>query len=195
MNETERPEGHPDGAKPGAEAPRDGSEAYTYDADKRAGEREKATNTIGGRAFFRVRKNWEVSRALRALLRASEKAQTRIERNSARIDALTEEIRGVYDAKADKWVKPPTTDEDRIREIDEKVDELEAQIDTAGDEVDEAAYKIMHLLLRGDTDAPPPIEFLKENLDTREAGELANLLATGREAVPDPTSTGTSSSS
>lgn len=189
-----RDKDQPDGAKPGSEA-LTGNERYAFDADGRAKAREDAIITLGERAFHRRRKNWQVTRELRALLREQEKAGNRGLRLRAQIDALTEEIRGVQDPDTGEWTRPPVTDQARVDDIETKVDALNDQIDQAGDDADLAAYKIVALLLRDDTDAPPDLDMLKDQADVTEIAELAATLAGGGETLEDPTPTRTSSDS
>lgn len=192
-----------DGAPPGAALP---SAKYEFDADRRATTREEAPVTIGEQAFHRRRKNWQVTRALRALLRKQEHAGNRAARLQARIDALTEEIRGVRGPDG-SWKTAPVTDEDRLDEIDAQVEDLEAKSDAAGDETDEASYQIIALLLKDDdgkpllrdasdeavAEAQGALDHLKEHLDAEDAGDMAAALSGGGEQVADPTATETSS--
>lgn len=189
-----------DGAPAGAEQPRRPGDRYAYNADARAKAREDAPITIGGQEFHRRRKSWEVTRELRQLLRAQEKASSRAERFRAQIDALTEKIRGVRDPDTGDWVKYPLTDEDEVAELEGKVDDLNDKVDEAILEGDNAAFEMIALLLRkenGDEAGGdrPDVEHLKRELDAEEAGELAAVLASGAEPLEDPTQTGTSSDS
>lgn len=158
----------PDGATPGSQFGPARSK-HDFDADARAADREAAAVTIGGIVYHRRRKNWEATRALRALLRRQERAAIASNRARKRIDAL--------DADAP----------------DDDLAKLEDQIDAATDESDEAAYGIIALLLRTDDGAGPDIDHLKASLDVEDAGDLAANLAGGGE--PDPTPTTPSSSS
>lgn len=157
-----------DGAKPGAQTATP-SDKHAFDADGRASAREAADVTIGGQTLHRRRKNWEITRKLRELLRRQERASVRADRARKRIDAL--------DADAP----------------DEQLHELEDAVDHATDESDQAAYEIISLLLRDDSDDSPDVEHLKASLDVEDAGDLAATLAGGGE--PDPTPTTPSSSS
>jgi hypothetical protein len=173
-----------DGAKPGEEV-RTPGDKHAFDADGRAKAREDAPVTIGGEVFHRRRKNWTVTRELRALLRDQEKCGNRAARYRARVDALTEEIRGVRDPDTGAWTKPPMTDDDAIERLEGEIDGFDAEIDAAQGESDEAAYAIIALLLRkADANDRPELEFLKESLDVEEAGDLASALAGGGETDP-----------
>lgn len=174
----------PDGAKSGAEE-RTPADRHAFDADSRAKAREGAPITIGEQVFHRRRKNWEVTRALRALLRVQEREGSRGERLRARISALTTEISGIRDRKTGEWLRPPIDDEDRISTIESQVENLQDNVETASDASDEAAYALIALLLRGDNGEKPDIEHLKKSLDVEEASDLAGMLAGGGE--PDPT--------
>lgn len=158
----------PDGAPPGAVVPPTAAERYAFDADSRAADRESADVTIGGSTYQRRRKNWEVTRSLRALLRDQERAGIRANRARKRIDALD----------------PDAPDEDLFV--------LEDAVDKATDESDEAAYRIIALLLRDGDDLSPDVDHLKRSLDVEDAGDLAANLAGGGE--PDPTPATPSSS-
>jgi hypothetical protein len=163
LTDDKRPPGA-DGVPPGAEAQRKPADKHAFDADGRAAAREDAPVTIGGETWHRRRKNWEVTRALRTLLRRQERAGIRQDRARKKIDAL-----------------PPD------EESDAQIDSLEAEIDDATDASDEAAYELIALLLRSDDDEQrhPDVDFLKASLDVEDAGDLAATLAGGGE--PDPT--------
>jgi hypothetical protein len=153
-----------DGAKPGA---RDPVSRFSFNADARVAEREQGIITIGEQGFVRVRKNWDVTRALRGLLRVQEKSGITIER-------------------LDKQV---------VESADEsQLDGLWRQRDEQQDSADEAAYEIIALLLKDTEGNRPPVEHLKEWLDVQEAGDLAGALSTGREPDPSqPTPSGSAS--
>jgi hypothetical protein len=157
-----RNEPAPDGAKPGAEIVTP-SDRHAYDADGKAAAREAAPITIGGETFHRRRKNWKITRDLRALLRKQERAQVKSMRANKKIDAL--------DVDAD----------------DAELDRLNGEIDAAQDNSDNAAFEIIALLLRNDDGASPPVEHLKEHLDVEDAGALAGTLSGGAEPDPTPT--------
>jgi hypothetical protein len=178
----------PDGAPPGKADP---SPNYAFDADERFKTREQAPITIGGQTFHRRRKNWEATRALRKLLRVQERAGSRGARLAARVEALTEEIRGVRDLETGRFVKPPITDDARIDEIEAEVEKFEKDIDKAGDAADNAVYAIIELLLRDENGNSPEVKFLKAELDVDEAGDLAAALAGGGETLEGPTQTTT----
>lgn len=181
-----------DGAKPGAETitPTD---KHAFDADGRAKAREDAAITIGEKVFHRRRKSWEITRTLRKLLRRQERSGGKQERLRARIDALTEEIRGVQDPKTGAWIKQPITEEDRIEEIEVQVEVLQDEAEEAILDGDEAAYELIALLLRDDEGQNPDLEHLKDSLDVEDAGDLAVTLSGGGEPAADPTTTPTSS--
>jgi hypothetical protein len=158
----------PDGAKPGAQVPPTASDRHAFDADARAATREAAPITIGEIVFHRRRKNWAITRELRAQLRIQERAGVRSRRATKRIEDM--------DADADMSA----------------IEALETEQDLLADESDEAAYGIVALLLRDENGKSPEIDHLKEWLDVEEAGDLAATLSTGGE--PDPTPTTQSSS-
>lgn len=156
-----------DGAKPGAEVVTP-SDKHAFNADGRAAAREAAPVTVGGIDYHRRRKNWAVTRKLRALLRDQERAQTRADRARKALDEL-----------------PIDTDEATL-------DQYEEKIDAAIDDSDNTAYEIIALLLRDDDGESPPVGdgteddgTLKSELDVEDAGDLAATLAGGGE--PDPT--------
>lgn len=183
----------PDGLPPGVEvldAPP--ASRHAFDADGRAETREGAPITIGGLTFHRRRKSWEVTRELRSLLRRQERAGGRVDRLLARIDGLTERIRGARDPEGG-WLTRPLTDDDEIDRIELEVTALEDKVDEARDEADEAAYEMIALLLRDGDGARPDTLHLKNSLDSEDAGDLAATLAGGGE--PDPTPAIPSSSS
>lgn len=185
-----RDKGHPDGAPPGAKAPPVPGDKYAYDADAKAKEREEADITIGGRKFRRVKKSWDVTRELRKLLRAQERAGDKVMRLEAQKDALTEKIRGVRDLDSGGWVSYPLDDEEKIAEVEQEVEGLDEQVDQLSEDSDNAAYSMIRLLLRDpeakdDVEPKPSEEFLKKELDAAEAGDLVRLLTSGAE--PDPT--------
>lgn len=185
----------PDGAPPGAEAPRTDADKHAFDADGRAKAREDAPVTIGEQVFHRRRKNWQVTRELRTLMRVQERAAGKAARLRARVSALTELIRGVQDPKTGGWVKQPISDDAEIDRLEAEVEQFEEQIDVAGDAADDAAYDMIALLLRkdGEGDEHPAVEFLKESLDSEDAGDLAANLAGGGEPAEDPTTPAASS--
>lgn len=156
-----------DGAPPGAEVPRTPSDKHAFDADGRAETREDAPITIGGKTFHRRRKNWEVTRELRKLLRDQERASVRADRARKKIDALPADA------------------------PDDDLYELEQQVDVATDESDQSAYELIALLLRDDQDNSPGVDGLKAALDVEDAGDLAATLAGG--SAEDPTETPRSS--
>ena len=180
-----------DGAPPGSSAP---GGKYAFDADARAKAREDAPVTIGELTFHRRRRNWEATRALREQLRTQEKASGRKQRLFARIDAVSEQIRGVRDPLTGEWKSPPLTDEAEIAALEAEVERLEDEVDAATDESDEAAYAIIALLLRDDEGNPPAIEHLKETLDVAEAGDLSGALSSGEDPAEGPTPTEATSS-
>jgi hypothetical protein len=145
-----------DGAKPGAQDP---ASKFSFNADARVAEREQGIITIGEQGFIRVRKNWDVTRSLRRLLRVQEKSGITIER-------LDKQIVNSAD--------------------DDALDGLWGQRDEQQDKADEAAYEIIALLLKTPDGERPPVEHLKEWLDVQEAGDLAGALSSGREPDPSP---------
>jgi hypothetical protein len=199
---------HPDG--PGG-TPVPPTDKHAFDADGRADAREGAPITIGGKTFHRRRKNWSVTRALRALLRLQEKAGNKSERLRAQIDAHTEKIRGVRDPKnPGEWLKAPLDDDAEVEKIEGQVEDLQAKVDVAQDEGEEAAFQMIALLLKDDDGVPlwsekpeeskTPAELdlegeyrqhLKDSLDSEDAADLATSLAGGK--VEDPTPETTSS--
>lgn len=175
----------PDGAKPGAEtAP---PSRKPFDADGRAKAREGAIVTIGEQEYHRRRKTWEITKALRTLLRKQERAQGRAMRIRNRIDALGNEIHGRQDPKTGDWIKEPLTDDVAIEDLEVRIEVLDDEIDEHQDEADTAAYEIIALLLADHADESPPVGFLKEALDVEDAGDLAAELAGGGEPAADPT--------
>ncbi len=155
----------PDGQKPTAVPP---NSKHAYNVDERAAAREKAPITIGGQVYHRRRKNWEVTRALRKLLREQDRCGLRIERLRKQILDL-----------------PSDADLDEI-------DRLEDEIEGFQDKGDDLAFEIIAMLLRNGEDGETSPEQLKEWLDAEDAGDLAAMLAGGGE--PDPTSASSSSS-
>lgn len=162
LTDAKRADAPEDGAPPGEEYGK--RSKHDFDADARAEAREAADVTIGGVVYHRRRKNWEATRALRALLRAQERAGIRSQRARKKIDAL--------DADAP----------------DEDVEALEDEIDKATDDSDDAAYGIIALLLRDDDGQSPSTDVLKAALDVEDAGDLAANLAGGGEPDPTPAS-------
>ncbi len=188
-DDKKKDKGQPDGARPGAEngdTPR--GPHYAFDADARAKLREDAPITIGGVEYFRRRKNWEATRAVRRHLRDQEKSGSRVRRLTARMDRLTESIRGVRDPDTGDWKIPPAEDDAQVADLEEQIEALEAQIDERMDESDESAFGIIVTMLRDKEGNPPAVEHLKGALDIEEAGELATNLAGGGETDPLPTS-------
>lgn len=155
-----------DGAKPGDSQAVRSDEGYN--ADERSAAREKAPYVLGGVTFYRRRKNWSATRELRDLLRQQERAMIRQQR-------LRKQI---VDAPAD-------ADEEGIFALEDQMDKL-------GDESDDAAYRIVALLLRDEAGESPDLEMLKEQIDVDDIGNLAGAFASGGEAVSDPTETSTS---
>lgn len=149
-----------DGAKPGTAEP---DQHFEYDADAIAKRRESADITIGGTKYHRRKKNWEVTRELRTLLRAQERA-------GIRIDAVNKELEAA-DVDAD----------------DQVFDDLYAKSDELADKADTAAYGVITLLLADKDGNSPEDGFLRENLDVEDVAVLARKLQGGRE--PDPTQT------
>lgn len=173
-----------DGAPPGSEQPRTPGDKHAFDADGYAKAREEAPVTIGEIVFHRRRKSWQVTREMRNLLRTQERASGKGARLRARVDALTEQIRGVQNPQTGKWDQAPTTDEAVIDRIEGEIDALNDEIDASGDEADHAAYELIALLLRDDKGDQPNVDHLKESLDMEDAGELAARLAGGGEENP-----------
>lgn len=173
---------------------------YNYDADEKARARQAGVITIGGEQFHRAKKDWDTSRELQRLMSKQSRAQHKILRIEARQDGLAEQLRGIRDVDTGDWKVEPLQDDDKIAEIETKVDELDEQKATAGEESDQAAYDMIALLLRKkdapdpDADAARPTdEFLKKELDSAEASDLVGLLTSGSEPPADPTTTGTTS--
>lgn len=153
-----------DGAKPGAAGE---TSKHDFNADERAQARENASVVIGGKTFHRRRKNWEITRELRELLRRQERAGVRADRARKKIDALAADA------------------------PDSELQALEDEVDDATDDSDQAAYEIIARLLRDDDDASPDVEHLKAELDVEDAGTLAANLAGGSEPAEGPTQTET----
>jgi hypothetical protein len=157
----------PDGAKPGSGTPgRD--DHHAFDAESRAKAREAAPVTVGEQVFHRRRKNWKVTRDLRGLLRVQERAGIRSNRANKRIE----------DAPADEPM--------------DAIEALETEVDGYQDEADEAAYSIIALLLANDEGESPDLDYLKEQLDVEDAGDMAATLSGGGEPPEGPTQTETS---
>lgn len=166
----------PDGAKPGAASP---TAHYDRNIDETAKARESGNVTIGEIVYHRRRRTWQVTRALRELLDAQETAGGRAERARRRIDKLRDEYEDASDARADA--------------IDEEIEALRAKVRDAVDEGDDAAFRIIALLLRRADGEEPDVERLKADLDFEDAGDLAAELAGAGEPVSGPTETATSS--
>lgn len=188
----------PDGAKPGDGEPLPNA-GTGYDANASAKAREAKSFPIGDRTFFRVRKTWDVSRALAKLLREQERLQDKALRLDARKDAKAERIRGIRDIDTGGWVSHPLDDDEDIQKVEDEVRALEDEIDTTAEAIDQCAYDMIRLLLQDPTvqvDDPearkPSDEFLKAELAAEDAGAMVRLLTSGAE--PDPTPTTPSSS-
>jgi hypothetical protein len=156
-----------DGAKPGSGTPEG---EVSFNSETTAKEREAKVITLGEdeTAFHRRRKNWQVTRELRALLRKQERSQLAIARVNKQLSELP--------------IEAPDAD----------VQKLEDRVDALQDEGDVAAYEIIALLLRDDEGNAPTVEMLQEGVDVEDVGTLANRLAGGGEQVADPTETATS---
>jgi hypothetical protein len=152
-----------DGAKPGS-GTRTPADKQAFNAEARAKEREEQEIVLGEdeTPYFRRRKNWQVTRDLRSLLRKQEASQLGIQRINKQIAELP---------------------------IEDDPGSLEDKVDALGDEGDLMAYEIIALLLRDEEGNPPPIEMLKESIDVDDIGALASRLAGGGEPVADPTVT------
>ncbi len=153
-----------DGAKPGAGEP---DQHFEYNADAIAKSRESADITIGGTKYHRRKKNWEVTRELRTLLRTQERC-------GIRIDAVNKQLEA-----AD------------VDAADEVFDELYAKSDELADKADTAAYGVITLLLADKDGNSPEDGFLREHLDVEDVAVLARKLQGGREADPTQTTPST----
>jgi hypothetical protein len=185
-----------------------------FNVDERARARESAAITIGGIDFHRRRKNWTVTRELRAVMRDQERAGARQQKAARDLDELdgTEIDRLTYQLddsnvdgdsdRAKRWrAKLDRLEADRAAledagELDDELDKRRDALDAASEQSDDVAYRMIALLLRDDDGNPPTTDFLKDELDVADVGELASKLAGGGE--PDPTqadtTTATSSS-
>jgi cell division protein FtsX len=161
---------------------------HGYNADEKATERESADVVIGGQTFRRRRKNWNVTRQMRELLNAQQRAgdrQQALQRKFDELDGTAAERLRLDAAGAAE------TDRQRMIAKAERLDDLRAQLNAEADKADEAAFGLISLLLveprsEGDVEVTnPPIAFLKESLDVVDAGKLAAKLTSGGE--PDPT--------
>lgn len=182
-----------DGARPGAGEPLPNADTG-YDANAKAKAREAKSFPIGERVFFRVRKTWDVSRALAKLLREQERLQDRALRLDARKDAKAERIRGIRDIDTGGWVSYPLDDTEAIEAVEQEVEQLEDEIDKTAERIDQCAYDMIRLLLQDPTvqvDDPearkPSDEFLKAELAAEDAGAMVRLLTSGAEPDPTPT--------
>jgi len=151
-----------DGAKPGAGSPT-AQERQGYNANAKAAERESIEFPIGEKTFKRRRKNWQVTRDLRGLLRKQERAQLGIRRVNKQLEEL-----------------PIDADEEQVADLEDHVDELQ-------DEGDVAAYEIIALLLRDDEGNSPDVEMMQQELDVEDVGAMAQRFSVGGEE-PDPDS-------
>lgn len=168
MPQPRKRESAEDGAKPGSQPPP--NPKHEFNADSRAADREAAPITVGKREFRRRRKNWKVTRELRSLMRDQELAGLRQSRISKEIEGLASDA----------------------EDYESQVIERRAKLDALGDEADEAAYKIIALLLRDEDGESPPLELLQDECDVEDVGELAATLAGGGDELPDPTETASS---
>jgi hypothetical protein len=177
---------------------------HGYNADEKATERESADVVIGGQTFRRRRKNWNVTRQMRELLNAQQRAGDRQQALQRKFDELdgtaAERLRldaaGAAETDRQRMIAKAERLDEQLDALDadelvEQLDDLRAQLNAEADKADEAAFGLISLLLveprsEGDVEVTnPPIAFLKESLDVVDAGKLAAKLTSGGE--PDPT--------
>src|SRR5688572_21619606 len=111
--------------------------AAGFNADERAETREAAPIIIGGVTFTRRRKDWDISRAMRAAMRDQEKALALANRVRQRV--AEHEVKQV-EAAADG-------DEAREEELENMIDELVKRADAATEQAELTTYRLLALLL------------------------------------------------
>jgi hypothetical protein len=142
--------------------------AAAFDADARAEAREQAPVVIGGVTYHRRRKDWNTTRAMRALLREQERAGAAQDRAQRLVDELS-----------------------AAEQVDDAaLDEAYRKLDEAGDAADLATYRLIALLLRTADGGDVEPELLQQSLDVQDAGPLAASLA-GADPDPTPAAAGT----
>lgn len=169
-----------------------------FNADDRSAKRERTPVVIGGVSFTRRRKDWDVNRAMRTLMRSQEKALAAASRIRARV--------AEHEAKqAEAAAEGRDEEEDRLERL---IDELIERADNMTSDAELASYRLLSLLLippaadaeRGDglvgfgpdaaddeASAIEAVEWLKPRLDVEDAAALATELSGSREPDPQPT--------
>lgn len=185
-----------------ADARRQQRNANGFDADRLTTEREKLPVKIAGATFTRRRKDWEVSRLMRQLMRSQEKHIASSNRVKARVAELeVEQMEAASDGN--------TTLE---ADLEAKIGELVERADEATEDAELASYRLVALLLVAPSDGygehneplrgfgPDDIDdesaidaaigFLQPALDVEDVAALARELSGGQE--PDPPTTSSS---
>lgn len=183
-----------------AEAAEANAPAEGFNADTRAAEREALPIVVGGRTFKRVRKDWEVSRAMRKFMRTQEREVARNNRLGRRIGEL----------EAEQTEAARTGQTERETELEELIDGLVEDADEATEIAEWVTYRLLSLLMvigddgeqiagfgpeHVDDDAEAAVKFLQRALDVEDAGAMARELTGSQEPDPQTTpSSGTGSS-
>ena len=163
-----------------------------FNADERSATRQATPVTIGGRAFRRLKKDWDVTRVMRRLMRLQESAIAKSGRLGRRIAELEAE-----------QVEAAANGEDvREEELEQKIAELVTASDEATEDAELVTYRLIALLLEptgedapagfGVTDVDseewvPAVEFLQPELDVEDAAGLARELTGSQDQDPQPT--------
>jgi len=187
--------------RPGALRPVGGGKTQAeppagFDADARTQEREAKPVTIGGRVFKRVRKDWVVSRAMRAVMRLQEKSVSKSSRLQRRIAEL----------EAEQVEAASAGNDEKEAELEETIDDLVAAADEATEVAEVCTYRLLALLLAPaepaegeqalegfgpanveEPDYEPAVAFLQPELDVEDAAALAQELTGSSESDPPAT--------
>lgn len=166
-----------------------------FNADDRSAKRERTPVVIGGVSFTRRRKDWDVNRAMRTLMRSQEKALAAASRIRARV--------AEHEAKqAEAAAEGQDEEEERLERL---IDELIERADNMTSDAELASYRLLSLLLippaadagglvgfgpdaaDDEASAIEAVEWLKPRLDVEDAAALATELSGSREPDPQPT--------
>lgn len=167
-----------------------------FDADARRKAREDTPVVIAGLSFKRRRKDWNVTRAMRRLMREQESAVAR----ATRLQARTAEL------EAEQIEAAAKGETDREEELERTIVELVGNADTSRELAELQTFRLLALLLvapdgEGDDvpprpavagfgpvedaeDAQPALDLLLAELDAEDAFDLAQELS--GEGEPDP---------
>lgn len=149
----------------------------TFNADERAAQREQAPVVIAGVSFTRRRKDWLVTRGMRAIMREQENSVSLTNRLRARITELqAQQLEAVVAAEADAVDAPAGAEaaaDDESR-LEARIVGLIAQADEATERSELMSYRLLVMLLvppvAPDGDAEDPLGDARHGFGPEAAG-------------------------